>query len=272
MAEDNLPPDAGDAGADDVPVIDNADTGADSGALDGDGGELAPPTFEDLASDMGWRPQEQWRGDPEKWKPAHEFIRSTVDVNTKLSSRLKGVEDTLHRVASTSAQLTERAVAEARQKVLTERQEAIEMGDVAGVNAADAKLRSLPEPEPLTPPETQDFQARNDWFGKDQEATAWAVNRAGELAKQGLGPARQLAIVEREAKGLFPELFPEAAPARTPAKPAPLTPPGNRGGKPTAKGFAALPADAQTAALEYEKRGICKRDEYAKLYFDEQEA
>lgn len=233
--------------------------------------EPPQPTFEDLAGEMGWSPKEQWRGDPDKWKPAHEFIRSTVDVNTKLSSRLKGVEDTLHRVASTSAQLTERAVAQERQKLLNERQKAFDEGDSETFNRVDKELAELKMPD-TTPPETQEFMRRNAWVGKDQEATAWAYNRAGELAKQGLGPARQLAIVEREAKSLFPELFPEPEPARIAAKPAPLNVPGNRGGKSAAKGFSALPTDAQSAALDYEKRGICSKDEYAKLYFEEQEA
>jgi hypothetical protein len=258
--EDDLPPEEGVADAIDAPVEDApAEVVEDAPA----------PTVEDLANDMGWRPKDQWRGDPDKWKPAHEFLRATVDVNHKLGNKLKSFEEQLSTMARTSATLTERAVAQERQRILDARKEAIDMGDHAAVEAADEELRSLPKLESVNapPPETQDFMARNTWFNQDQEATAWATNRAGELAKQGIGTARQLAIVEREAKGLFPELFPEPKPK---AKAAPLTPPGSRGGKTAAKGFTALPADAQAAALDYEKRGICKRDEYAKLYFEEE--
>jgi predicted transcriptional regulator len=261
MAEDDLPPEEGVADAIDAPVEDDA--------VVIEGGDDTPPepTVDDLASEMGWTPKDQWRGDPDKWKPAHEFMRATVDVNHKLGNKLKSFEDQLAAMARTSAQLTERAVAQERQRILDARREAIDMGDHAGVEAADEGLRSLPKPEAVTtPPETRDFVARNEWFGKDQEATVWAQNRAQQLYEQGIGPARQLSIVEREAKGLFPELFPEP---KAKAKAAPLNEPGNRGARPAAKGFSAMPADAQAAALDYEKRGYGKRDEYARIYFEE---
>jgi len=228
---------------------------------------VAPPTVEELAREMRWLPQEEYRGDPAKWKPAHEFVKATVDVNHKLANRLKGVEDQLSHVARTSAQITERAVSDARQKLLDERAEAFDTGDAVKFNRADKELAELPKAAPFVPPETQDFMARNDWFDKDQEATGWAINRTNELANQGLGTARQLAIVEREAKQLFPELYPENKPR---ARAAPLNQPGARGGQPATKTFGAMPAEAQKAALEYEARGICKRDEYAKTYFEQE--
>jgi hypothetical protein len=254
--EDDLPPDEGVADAIAAPADDTIDDAP------------TPPTVEDLAGEMGWRPQDEWRGDPEKWKPAHEFMRATVDVNRKVTNRLKGVEEQLATMARTSATLTERAVADERQRILDARKEAIDMGDHAAVDAADEALRELPKIQPVDapPPETLDFMERNAWFGKDAEASAWAFNRAEELRKQGLGTTRQLAIVEREAKGLFPELFPEAKPK---AKVADLTPPGNRGGKTAARGFSAMPAAAQSAALDYEKKGVCTKEQYAATYFEE---
>lgn len=267
MENEDLPPDGEEAGTIDAPVENVATTEENTNAQD------APPTVEDLASEMGWRPQDQWRGDPDKWKPAHEFMRSTVDVNHKLNNRLKTFEDQLSTMARTSAHLTERAVAQERQRLLDERQKAFEEGDAEAFNRVDKQLSELKAPEPVnTPaPEVQEFMGRNTWFGQDRDATAWAHNRAGELAKQGISAARQLAIVEREAKNLFPELFPDEQPKPKP-KAAHLNAPGSRGGKVATKGFAALPADAQAAALDYEKRGICSKDEYAKIYFDEQEA
>ena len=259
--EDDLPPDEGVADAIDAPDED--------GTPLADAGDPPPsPTVEDLAGEMGWRPQDEWRGDPDKWKPAHEFMRATVDVNRKVTNRLKGVEEQLATMARTSATITERTVAEMRQKLLNERKDAIDMGDHAAVDAADEALRELPNIEPVNaaPPEVTDFMERNTWFGKDPDATTWASNRAGELAKQGISPARQVSIVEREAKGLFPELFPEP---KAKAKAADLTPPGNRGGKSAAKGFSSMPAAAQAAALEYEKKGVCTKEQYATTYFEE---
>lgn len=256
--EDDLPPDEGVADAIDAPVED----------APVDDTPPPAPTVDDLASEMGWRPKDEWRGDPDKWKPAHEFMRATVDVNRKLANRLKDVDDKLDRVVRTSATITERELARQRQELLEKRREAVDLGDHAALDAADEALQALPKLEPVdTPaPEVADFVERNPWFGKDRDATVWAQNRAGELAKQGISEARQISIVEREAKGLFPELFPEP---KAKAKAADLTPPGNRGGKSAAKGFSSLPADVRNVALEYEKRGVCSKEQYAATYYEE---
>lgn len=226
-----------------------------------------PVTLETLASEMGWRPKDDWKGDPDKWKPAHDFMRATVDVNHKLTNRLKGVEDQLGRMARTSATMTERAVAAERDRLTRERDEAFDSGDREAFVRADRELAKVETvAAPVIPDETRAFVERNaGWFEKDQEATAWAVNRTNELAAQGLSPARQLSIVEREAKTLFPEHFTPAKPA---AKVTPLNAPGNRAAVAARKGYAALPADAKKAADDYAKKGI-DREEYAKIWWDE---
>lgn len=255
----------------------NASSGDE--AIEAEAGEIAeveaqdittepePVTVEGLASEMGWRPKEDWKGDPEKWKPAHEFMRSTVDVNHKLHNRLKGVEDQLQRVARTSVAMTERAVAAERERLMAERREAFDAGDYDTFQRAEQELRKVETAvEPSIPDETRSFVERNGhWFQKDAEATAWAIKRTDELASTGLGPARQLAIVEREAKQLFPEFFEVEKPK---PKPAPLNTPGVRSAAPARRGFASLPPEAQKEALYFEKKGV-PREEYAKTYYEE---
>lgn len=245
-----------------------ADSIAEAGATE-IAAEPEPVTVEGLAGEMGWRPKEEWKGDLDKWKPAHEYMRATVDVNRKLGNRLKGVEDQLARVARTSVSITEREVAKERDRLLQERKDAFDAGDYETFERADQELKvvAAKAPEPIIPDETHSFIERNaSWFQKDQEATAWAINRTNELAATGLGHARQLAIVEREAKAMFPEFF-EAEKSKP--KAAPLNAPGSRSASPARKGFASLPADAQKAALDFEaKRGI-NREEYAKIYYEE---
>lgn len=259
MDEEKLAPDGGQEELD-APVVEEPQA------------EPQPISVDDLATEMGWTPQDKWRGDPEKWKPADEFVRRTVDVNRNLTGRLRGLEDQVTTMARTSAVLTERAVTEAREKILAERQEAFEMGDGEAFNRADKKLQELPTVPQVNiePPEVRSFRERNAWFGTDDQASAWAFNRAGELGKAGItDPARQLAIVEREAKQLFPEHFPEEGPK---PKPAPLNKPGNRGSAPQAKTLSALPPGAQAMIKEYVSKGICTVEEGVKAYFEEQGA
>jgi len=151
---------------------------------------------------------------------------------------------------------------------MQEREEAFDAGDRDAFVRAERELAKVVQVAPPTvPDETHSFIERNaNWFQKDQEATAWAINRTNELAATGLGHARQLAIVEREAKQMFPEFFEAEKPK---PKAAPLNTPGTRAAVYAKKGFASLPADAQKAALDFEaKRGI-NREEYAKIYYEE---
>lgn len=259
MADDDLPPDEGLEGAD-APIV------ADEPHND----EPQPISVDDLATGMGWTPQEKWRGDPDKWRPAADFLKRTVDVNRSLSTEVKTIKATLDTVARTSAQLTERALEQQREELLAKRQEAFDMGDGATFDKVDQDLKRLGNVtvQPVAPPEVSEFERRNaSWFKKDDEATAWAINRAGELANQGIGTTRQLAIVEREAKGMFPEFFEEVVKPKA----APLSRPGNRGSAPQGKGFAALPEAAKNAAIDYEKRskGSITREDYARTYFEE---
>lgn len=262
--EEDLPPDVEEQGDIDAPE-DNPEDSPDVSD--------ETPTFEDIASGMGWSPKDKWRGDPEKWKPAHEFIASTADINAKLNTRLSGMEQRLDTMARTSARMTEQALAKQRQELLDARSEAFESGDAEAFNKADKALDELGNvaiEQAAPPPETQAWMEKNAWFGKDRDATNWAQNRAGELAEKGIGEARQLQIVEREARQLFPEYFEEP---KQPAKPVPLSQPGKRGNPAPAKNtYANLPPEAKKAADDFAKAGRCTKEEYAKIYFEEQEA
>lgn len=261
MADEELPPEG-------TETIDAPEETIDAPEVD------APPTMptvEELAGEMGWTPQDKWRGDPEKWRPAHDFMRSTVDVNRNMARKLDGLQEQVGNMARTSAQLTEQAVRKAREELTKQRLEAVEFGDIEAFKDAEKKLGELqtPEPQESITPEGREFADKNaHWFGKDREATGWAVGRTQELARQGLGPARQLAIVEREAKELFPEYFEE----KPKAKAVPLNDPVVRGKTPAKKGFSSLPPDVQKAALDYEKRGVTTKEEYARIYYEEEEA
>lgn len=231
-----------------------------------------PRTVEDIAAAMGWTPKENWRGPEDKWKPADEFVAATAEINSKVTTKLKTLEQQLSNINRTNAMVTERLLAEQREKLLQERQDAFDMGDSAKFSEAEAKLNQLQQTSvPVEqPPEVQSFVERHAaWFGKDPEATAWAKNRSTQLHESGLSAARQLAVIERELGTYFPEYAPK--PEQPKAKAAPLTQPGSRGNTPRGKSFSDLPKEAQEAALYFEKKGV-SREQYVKSYFEGQSA
>lgn len=263
MTEDDLPlsEDVGPVDAPAIEVPDDTPTEAN---------DTPPPSLEDIAANMGWSPKEQWRGDAGKWKPAHEFVAATADINAKLATKIKSVDEQLANISRTNAAMLERALAEQRKQLLQERQEAFDVGDRERFDAADQQLKQIPSAVPKAPPapEVQAFAEKHAaWFQKDQEATNWAFNRAEELAKQGLSAPRQLAIVERELGTYFPEYADKPKP-----KAVALSQPGNRASTTRAKTFADLPAEAQKAARDFAATGKVTLEQYVASYFQTQEA
>lgn len=257
---EGLPGDEPAPGDDDAPVIDAPAT--DDDAL--------PNPVETLASEMGWAPKEQFRGNPEDWKPADEFIRAGKDIQRNLSRDLREIKGTVANMSRTSATLLEQQLAERDVYWQQQRREAIEAGDVEATDRADEQRQKIMQQLPpvrTEDPAVEEFtQKHAGWFNKNAEATAWAVNRADHYAKQGLSAARQLAAVEQDMKGVFPDLFP----AQTKQPPRVAAPPSRTAAAPTRKkGFHDLPAEAQAVARDMHDRLGIPVETYVTNYFNE---
>ena len=42
--------------------------------------EQSVDTYEDQAREQGWRPREEYQGDPNKWRPAKEFVDRMIKL------------------------------------------------------------------------------------------------------------------------------------------------------------------------------------------------
>lgn len=250
-----------------------------------DGPQDAPQLteIEEVAADMGWTPKDQWKGDPDAWKPAKDYVRATRDVNKSLKSDLKQLQRQVEGISRATASMTERAIAEARSEWESKLEQAVEDGDKQGVKAAQAELTKLERatPQPDMPPEAQDFAERHSsWFGKDREATEYAAKRADYYAAQGLSPARQLKAVEKDMRDLFPELF-DGEPAeqrKAPKPPASVGEPQRTVRTQTReKGYATLPPEARKAcdawvASNQHRGSFVSKEAWAKSYYEQEAA
>ena len=56
-----------------------------------DEGEVVP--IEQRAKDMGWAPREEWRGDPERWIDAEQFVHRGEEILPILRSTNRKLQD-----------------------------------------------------------------------------------------------------------------------------------------------------------------------------------
>lgn len=271
MADEELAPE-GDAGSELAPGAEDPNLQTDQPPADEGGDNDAPDPIADLATELGWVPKAQFRGNADDWKPADEFIRAGRDIQRNLSRDLRDVKTTVATMARTSAAIMEDRLRAQREELEGRFDQAVESGDTEAARAARTQLARLETEAPATvapppTPEGQNFAQKHAvWFNKDQEATNYALARADHYAKQGLAGARQLAAVEKDMKDVFPDLFP--APAKQPAA---VHRPSSRSATASnrAKTFHDLPREAQEVARGMVDRGVLPNTEaYVKSYFE----
>lgn len=218
------------------------------------GGETAPEQTNDdpiasLAMEMGWKPQDQFSGDPEAWKPAADFIKAGREIQHSYARDLKSMREQVERMGGVTTQLLNDKLAERDAHWQSRFNQAVEEGDTEGARRL-AEQRPAPQQQAnQLPAETTAWIGKNEWFNKDPLAQARAIEICDRL--KHLPVAEQLAQAERGIRKEFPEHFP------APAKAAPSTQTGQaRNPTPSnrAKGFAEMPAESQAMARDMVRR------------------
>jgi hypothetical protein len=229
--------------------------------------EQREPTASEIAAEMGWRPKDQWTGDPEAWKPADQFIRDGREIQQTTARELRSVREQIERMGQVTETIVQDKLAERDAEWQRKMAKAVDDGDTeAALKLADqrpaAKAANGTGPDPLVAAWT----AKNPWFNTDPLARVRAEELSNRLAH--LPVPEQLAQVERAMKREFPEHFP----AQSKQPPATQTG-GSRNPNPSnrAKGFADMPLASQQVALDYEKRLGVPKEQTAKSYWQDQE-
>jgi hypothetical protein len=240
-----------------------------------EGGE--PPaveTAEDVARKIGWVPKDEFKGNPDDWKPATDFIISGRDIQRGYATELKGLRSQIDVMARTTADIVKDRLEAQRSELTSRYNELVEEGNAAEAFKVSQRLvdidRRVATPAPSAPPpEVADFVERNrTWYDVDPAATLRAREVSDKLAARGASVADQLQAAERIVRTEFPDLFQgqrngqRAAPA--------VHRPGSRSAAPSnkPKGFSDMPLEAQKVAKDMTERGvITNTDAYVKNYW-----
>lgn len=261
-------------------ITDSATIVDDGGAPDGEAqAELVALTeVEEVAKEMGWRPKTEFDGPDDKWKPARDFIKSDRG-RRDMRNELKELRSTVDRMATASTRQTERALKDQAAEIEGRFAEAVAAKDTAGAAAAAKDMRELEAEATRTTATTGDVEADfardNPWYGKDDEATAYAVSVCQREAAKGRNVPDQLAAVSVAMKKRFPEIVGEGGESverkAAPSVAAPSRAPGVK----RDRTYGDLPPAAKKAADDYAelfatrhgKDRDATKKAYAKDYF-----
>lgn len=270
---------------------------AENAEVQGETNETQLSETEQRAVAMGWAPKDEFKGNPDDWVEAEEFIDSTP---TKLRRKLKESDarysDLEKRFASLQTGVKqmeafqETAREEGYQKGLKEALEklkaAAKEGDDAGMAAAESEMEQIEEQRQkdaqaaqntgVSEQEAQTFGAwksDNGWYEKDimLRGAADAVSRQLTAMNPNMPLDAHLEEVARQVKGEFPDRFKTAK-----ADPPAVESGGNNGGgipaRNRSRGWNDLPSDCKSAFRELVQAGAYKDDKdgrakYATSYF-----
>lgn len=246
-------------------------------------GEAAPvkqdvqPSYseaEQRALEQGWRPKEEWDGDPEDWKSAKEFLRAG-ELYSKIEEqnrRIKSMDATQKALAKHLEEVRKNEFQRAINTLKAERKQALADGDadrvvevedqMARAHAehveAEKKIQQAAQPQEVTQdPVVQVWVNRNPWYASTPKMKAFADEVGSRLVAAGERDTKAILLeVERRTKKEFPEYF------NNPRRSAPSSVEGggNKGGK-SEDHFELTPAERQVMH-KFVKAGVMSEKEY----------
>lgn len=229
--------------------------------------------FVDKAITAGWKPLEEFEGDPEQWIDAKEFIKRAplYEKNHKLAKEVKELKTTLHEVKGYISKVAESAYNKAVRELTEKRDNAIEMGDKAQVKEIDQEIReaeALKAPTEGVHPAIVEFinAPENEWFKTEPKMRSFAQTYQDTLFANnpGITMEESLKAVSEAVKRAYPEKF-EQSPER---KKVPSVEAGGKRGGEKAFSKADLDDEARRVMNRFVRNGVMTEEEYIKGLVD----
>jgi hypothetical protein len=184
-------------------------------------GEASPTPIEDRARQAGWRPQEEWNGNPEDWIDAKEFVgrQPLFDKIKDLKGEVHGLKKDVGMLANNYRQIQQTAYQRALEELTSQRKQAAKEGDTETVVELSDKIEELkedarkaPPPAPDVPQEFKSWVDKNSWYNNDTDlradADAFGISFRAKNPSASLD--EMLQHVEERIKRTNPEKFPTA--------------------------------------------------------------
>ena len=141
---------------------------------------------EETAIDKGWRPEDEWTGEPEQWRPAKEFLDrgELMDRISDQTRQLRGHKDELATIKSALKEMGEHnskiakvEYDKAMKDLKSLKVQAMEVDDYERIVDVDEQIQDLKEAkkevatEETKPkevhPEIEAWMKENQWYGRD---------------------------------------------------------------------------------------------------------
>jgi hypothetical protein len=173
------------------------------------------------AFDQGWRPKEEFKGDPDNWKTSKEYIKDgefiskIADLNRRMDSQKADFDE---RLENTNKLNEKRRVDEVAELKRLQR-EAVDDRDTDAYDNAQTKIENLEKERDSTPaqqakdPAITEWEAKNDWINNpNDEKTAITQSIFNNYLSKNQGHTAKQALDHVDAR--LANLYPVSNPRR----------------------------------------------------------
>jgi hypothetical protein len=177
---------------------------------------------EQEARDQGWKPKEEWKGDPDKWRPAKEFV-DRGELYSKIDTMGKELKDTkraLQMLQEHHSKVKETEYKKAVEELKSLQKKHLEEGNSDGyletteiLSDLRAEQKARQVVQEVTPakvdPRFTDWVEANKWYDGKPEMRQYADIIGQGYAKQnpGIDPTEVLKYVTNEVKQKYRDFF-----------------------------------------------------------------
>ncbi len=241
---------------------------------------------EEKASKNGWRPEEDWKGDPDDWVPAKEFnfrgelmgrIAEQSSILNNFKNQIAERDSVIKDMSDLQGKISEREYKKALKTLQEQKAEAIDTGEGEAVVQLDDEIDDLKARRPApdqqgdkprkddTPSEVVEWlqQSQNKWYVQDPFLKSVADGIAKTIINDNpnISPSLMLSQMDEKMRKELPHRFVDNPSPVNDLSPDDVT----KGGKPPGerkRTFRDLNEIQQEICRRFEKLGVMTRKEY----------
>lgn len=176
--------------------------------------------YEAEARAQGWTGPEGWKGDPDKFKTAEQFVKDGENIPAILKSKVDRLEHRVEQLLESNQkfnEMTQKTIEKERkekQKLVKQlkevRKQAVADGDGDAFDRAESQLEELRDDPIQTQgidPLAKNWLENNNWYETNGKLAAFADGIADRLVSQGYTGQAYFDELTKRTKETFPEEF-----------------------------------------------------------------
>ena len=241
---------------------------------------MSEVNHEEKARSDGWRPKDEWHGDPEQWVDAETFVERGEQINGvlkqkvgRLEGKIAGLEKAnkefgeYHR---TSLENEKQRTKDAIRELEATRAQAVTDADGETFTRTDAEIRRLEREtstpdQPKTDPAGEAWVKENPWYLSNPDMAAYTDNICEDVVARGFTGEAYYEELTRRAQKEFPDQFQNTARNQ----PGSVETGGTRESVVSTsnkRDYENLPADARAACDRFIASGHTTKESYLATY------